>query len=392
MEQPKGNIDRLTGKRAPLPGRRVHDLFETMAALSPGLPAIVPSVPIVPTVPTAASGPGAGVLSYGELDRRANRLAHHLRERGVRAESRVAIALDGSPEVVIALLAVWKAGGTCVPLDTARPPARLAAFLEESGSALLVTVERFAAGLIAALPGGFAGMAVPEGISLVSLRAFQLVRLDTDDAEITARSPVPVRSATGPEHLAYTLDTTGPTGESEQVMVPHRALVNLALCLTRMPGRRLGLEDRVPYPSGPGLPRCGEVACALARGASLHLGPPDEPGVVAGRLPAALSITSPADLLLLPGAVPLANVHALVLDGSLAPVPSGSPGELFLGGAGLARGYLDRPDLTAERFVPHPSGDLSGDRLYRSGERARIRADGGLEKIAVAHYSLLRDP
>ena len=381
MEHPQGTTDRPTGKRAPLPGRRIHDLFETMAALSPGLPAVV------------WSGPGAGgVLSYGELDRRANRLARHLRERGVRAETRVAIALDGSLETMTALLAVWKAGGTCVLLDTARPPARLAAFLEESGASLLVTVERFAAGLIAALPGGFAGMAVPEGMSLVSLRPFQLVRLDTDEAEITMRSPVPVRSGTGPDHLAYFLATTGPAGEPEWAMVPHRALVNLALCLTRIPGRLPGLADRVPHPSGPGLPRCGEAACALARGASLHLVAPGEPGTAAGRLPAALSITAPSDLFLLPGAEPLANVSAQVLDDGMAPVPAGSLGELFLGGAGLARGYLNRPDLTAERFVPDPSGDSSGGRLYRAGECARVLPDGRLERVAPAHFSLLRDP
>jgi len=381
MEHPKGITDRPTGMRAPRPGRRVHDLFETMAALSPALPAVV------------WSGPGTGgVLSYGELDRRANQLARHLRERGCRAETRVAIALDGSPEAITAFLAVWKAGGASVLLDTRRPPAALAALLEESGASLLITVERFAAGLIAALPGGFAGMAVPEGLSLVSLRPFQLIRLDTDDAEITARSPVPVRSGTGPDHLAYILEATGPAGEPERVMVPHRALVNLALCLTRMPGRRPGLEDRVPYPAGPGFPRCAEAACALARGASLHLVPPDEAAGRAGRLPAALSVTGPADLLLLPGAGPLAGVRVLVLDDRLAPVPAGSPGELFLGGAGLARGFLDRPELTAERFVPDPSGDASGDRLYRSGERTRLLADGRLEKLAAAHYSLWRDP
>ncbi len=384
MEHPKGTTDRPTGMHAPRPGRRVHDLFETMAALSPGLPAVV------------WSGPGAGgVLSYGELDWRANRLARHLRERGCRAETRVAIALDGSPEAVTAFLAVWKAGGTCVLLDTKRPPADLAGLLEESGASLLITVERFAAGLIAALPGGFAGMAVPEGLSLVSLRPFQLIRLDTDDAEIMARSPVPVRSGTGADHVAYILEATGPAGEPERVMVPHRALVNLALHLTRMPGRRLGLEDRVPYPLGPGFPRCGEAACALARGASLRLVPPDEVAGTAGRLPAALSVTGAADLLLLPPSntpEPLANVRVLVLDDRLEPVPAGSRGELFLGGAGLARGYLDRPDLTAERFIPDPSGDSNGDRLYRSGEQARLLADGRLEKFAVAHYSLWRDP
>ena len=381
MEQPKGTTDRPTGMRAPRSGRRVHDLFETMAALSPALPAVVWSSP----------GSG-GVLSYGELDRRANRLARHLRERGCRAETRIAIALDSAPEAITAFLAVWKAGGTCVLLDTKRPPADLASLLEDSGASLLITVERFAAGLIAALPGGFAGMAVPEGLSLVSLRPFQLIRLDTYDAEISTRSPVPVRSGTGPDHLAYILEATGPAGEPERVMVPHRALVNLALCLTRMPGRRLGLEDRVPYPRGPGFPRCGEAACALARGASLHLVPPDEAAGTAERLPAALSITGPTDLLLLPGAEPLTNVRVLVLDECLAPVPAGSLGELFLGGAGLARGYLDRPDLTAERFVPDPSGESSGDRLYRSREQARLLADGGLEKFAVAHYSLWRDP
>jgi len=382
MEHPKGTTDRPTGMR-PRPGRRVHDLFETMAALSPALPAVV------------WSSPGAGgVLSYGELDRRANRLARHLRERGCRAETRIAIALDGSPEAITAFLAVWKAGGTCVLLDTARPPADLAGLLEESEASLLITVERFAAGLIAALPGGFAGMAVPEGLSLVSLRPFQLIRLDSDDSEIAARSPVPVRSGTGPDHLAYILEATGPAGEPERIMVPHRALVNLALYLTRMPGRRPGLEDRVPYPPGPGVPRCGEAACALARGASLHLVPADEPGGTAGRLPAALSITGPADLLLLPpsNTEPLVNVRVLVLDDRMAPVSAGSLGELFLGGAGLARGYLDRPDLTAERFVPDPSGGPSGERLYRSREQARLLADGRLEKTAAAHYSVWRHP
>lgn len=228
--------------------RRIHELFETLAVLVPGAPAVVTEVES---------------LTYNELDRRANRLARHLRSRGLQIEERVAVALHRSPEAVVALLAVWKAGGAWISLDLSHPPERLARFLEESGATFLITREETAAALAASAPPWL----LEDGGELPPLWQLRIVCLDRDAAEIETHSAAPVRSPAGPEHLAYVPDPTEPEGERRQ----HRALVDMALRLE--PGRRLGPGDRVRQGASGGALFLGEVLLALTRGAALDLVP-----------------------------------------------------------------------------------------------------------------------
>ncbi|HKH48932.1 MAG TPA: amino acid adenylation domain-containing protein, partial [Thermoanaerobaculia bacterium] len=392
-EERKVILGESHGPAAPLPDLRVHELFEAWAERLPQAPAVV------------AEGE---TVSYGELDRRANRLARHLLSLGVRPEERVAVALERSPAAVVALLAVWKAGGVWVPIDPSWPPARQDLVRKESGAAVLIAKE---------------------------------------GPEITAYGDLPVRAAGEPDQLAYVLFTSGSTGRPKGVMVPHRALANHALAWARVPGFRSGPGDRVLQLGPPAFDiSLGEIAWALPYGAALHLAPPDRLlGESLGQfleeraithlhtVPAALGAVPPrplpdlrvlcvgADVVppdlarawaapgrsvfhaygpteatviatvaalpeeitwneeRLPIGRPLANVRAFVLEDDLGLAPLGVPGELCLGGAGLARGYLDRPDLTAERFIPDPFAEAPGERLYRSGDRVRRRPDEDLE-------------
>jgi len=408
-EEERQTLLRLAdGAAAPLPAERFHELFEARAALDPSAPAVV----------------GAGeALTYGELDRRANRLARHLVSLGLQAGERVAVALERSPASFVALLAVWKAGGVWVPLDLTWPAARLGLVLEDSGAAFLIAEE--------------------ETVQVAE--RLRIVRPVRDAAAISGRSDVPVRSVVEPDQLAYVLFTSGSTGRPKGVMVPHRALANHALAWARVPGFRSGPGDRVLQLGPLGFDiSLGEAAWALPYGAALHLAPPGRLlGEALGQLleeraithlhvvPAALGAVPlrplPALRVLCVGADvvppelarawaapgrsvfhaygpteatviatvaalhgneerlsigrPLANVRALVLGDGLDLAPLGVPGELCLGGAGLARGYLDRPDLTAERFIPDPFAAVPGARLYRSGDRVRRRLDGELELL-----------
>ena len=383
-----------------------------------------------------------GSLSYGELDRQANRLAHHLRRLGVGPESRVGLCVERSPEMVIGLLGILKAGGAYVPLDPDVPRDRLDYLLADSGVRVLLTQEAVAAGL----PAGGADLA--------------LVRLDADRTAIERESDAAPTGAAEAGNAAYVIYTSGSTGRPKGVVVTHANVARLLAATEAWFG--FGPEDVwTLFHSYAFDFSVWEIWGALAYGGRLVLVPwevsrsPEaflgllaaEQVTVLNQTPSAFrqlvhaEAAAPRELALrqvifggealeIPAlspwfarhgderprlvnmygitettvhvtfrpiaradaaagrgsaiGVPIPDLRVHLLDRHLEPVPLLAPGEICVGGAGLARGYLGRPDLTAERFVPDPFGALSGgpgERLYRSGDLARRRPDGGLEYL-----------
>ena len=386
-----------------------HQLFEAQAARTPNAPAVAF---------------GQDVLTYAELDTRANRLAHHLRSLGVVLETRVGLCLERSTDVAVAMLAILKAGGAFVPLDPSYPAARLTFLLADAGVLLLVTQEKLADEL-------------PTGA--------QLVCLDTDAQAIFLQPGTPVDSGATGDTLAYVIYTSGSTGTPKGTLLVHQGLCNTALAAVK--AHRFHPGSRVLQFASPGFDAsvC-EVFSTLLAGACLVLASRDEllpdlplrellekqaitavtltPSVLAQlseeglprletlisageALPPAVaarwskgrtllnaygptevticaSISGPVEPEHITIGRPFPNVELYVLDGQLQPVPVGAPGELYVGGMGLARGYLGRPELTAERFIPHPFGTEPGARLYRTGDRVRYLADGQVEYLGRA--------
>ncbi len=361
----------------------------------------------------------AEAVTCRELDERANRLANRLRAMGVGPESLVALMVERSPDLVVGILGVMKAGGAYLPLDPAYPAERLAWMLEDSRASVVLTHERHAGRLPAEV---------------------RVVRLDADAAEIARESAWAPAVDAGPANAAYVIYTSGSTGRPKGVVAHHRGLVNTAVALRDRAG--LTAEDQVLQFFSPSFDgSLMEIGPALL-GASLRLARaeevlpgPDLPGrldawgvTVANLTPSALAAVPAAELprlrLLatggeaLPAALverwgggrrfanaygpteasiaatwedvrrdgtaptigrPLPNARAYVLDPWMQPCAPGVPGELYIGGDGVTRGYLRRPGMTAERYVPDPFGPEAGGRLYRTGDRVRRQPCGRLE-------------
>jgi len=401
----------------------LHRLFEAVAARRPEA--------------VAVSGEGES-LTYDELDRRANRLARHLRALGAGPETRVGLCLPPSPELVMAILAILKAGGAYVPLDPGYPRERLAFLLADARAPLVVTRSELAG----------------------SLDGPRLVLLDADDPLIARCSPLPLppwagRGDPSADHTAYVIYTSGSTGRPKGVVVTHRNVARLFAATdfgfgegdvwtlfhsfafdfsvweiwgALLYGGRLVV---VPYWAsrapdafldllrGEGVTVLNQtpsafrqlipVACrdgvgdlplrlVIFGGEALdprHLAPWFERfGDRRPRLVNMYGITETtvhvtwrtlaaddARAVLSPIGRPIADLAIRLFDRTLRPVPIGVPGELCVAGAGVARGYLGRPELTAERFVPDPSSTVPGERLYRSGDLARWLPGGELEVL-----------
>ncbi|MFP2932015.1 non-ribosomal peptide synthetase, partial [Pyxidicoccus sp. 3LG] len=382
-----------------------HHLFEAQAARTPGAVAV------------RFEGQS---LTYAQLDARANQLAHHLRALGVRPEVRVVLCVERSLEMVVGILGILKAGGAWVPMDTRYPVERLMYMLRDCAAPVVVTTEAIAD----EMPAG----------------SEQLVLLDADAAHLDARPVTPVESGAGADNLAYVIYTSGSTGRPKGTLLQHRGLCNTALNAVR--AHRFRPDSRVLQYAAFGFDASvAEIFGALLAGATLVLAPRErllpgtplrtllrEESITAVTLtPAVLAQLEPEELPLevvisagdactpelvqrwgerlcllnaygpteatvcatisaplRPGDRPTIgrpwdNVQVYILDRELQPVPAGIPGELCIGGVGLARGYLGNPELTAVKFIPHPFASRPGERLYRSGDRARFLADGRLE-------------
>ncbi|MFD0412482.1 amino acid adenylation domain-containing protein [Streptomyces sp. NPDC127108] len=373
---------------------------------------------------------GDRTLTFAALDAAANRLSHELAARGVTAETPVALALPRGTDMVVALLAVLKAGGVCQPLDLGHPAARTRAVLEDARPVCVLGT----ADTLAALPSH----TVPElALDEPSLRA----ALEARPALVPAAAPAP-------DSAAYVIHTSGSTGRPKGVVVTHASLANLLAghgtdhiapavartgstrlrvahsasfafdaswdpVLWMVHGHELHLLDDVTYRDPAALtayvdahrvdyldvtPSYAEALIAeglLDDGrhhpAVLVVGGETVPEPLWRRLSAVaglhpLNLYGPTettvDAYYWTGADadgrPVRGSRTYVLDSSLRPAPDGVAGELYVAGACLARGYLGRPDLTAERFVADPFG-AHGDRMYRTGDLVRRRADGTLE-------------
>jgi len=381
-------------------------------------------------------------LTYGELNTRANRLAHRLKLLGVGPDGVVAVCMDRSTEMIVAWLGALKAGGAFVPLDPAYPKERLAFQLGDCGAAVLLTQPK----LRAALP------VCPPAVTVIEVAA------DGSGFESEADGN-PAPSATS-QHLAYVIYTSGSTGQPKGVQIEHRALMNLLTWHQRL--YEVTPLDRATHLASPAFDASvWEIWPYLTAGASVHI-PDDETRLAPSQLwrwlaekkitlsfmptplaEAAMSEMWPEQLPLralltggdklkrcppadfpctlinhygptestvvatcavidrhAPAAAtppiggPIANTQAYVLDGYMRPVPIGAVGELYLGGDSLARGYLGRPELTAEKFVtlrgPRSRApfvyQLTDDkppeiRLYRTGDLVRWTIHGELEFV-----------
>jgi amino acid adenylation domain-containing protein len=360
------------------------------------------------------------VLTYAELDLRAERVADRLHDLGVGPDAVVAVCLARSAAFVVATLAVLKAGAAYLPLEPTWPAEQLAFVLGDCGPRAVIG------------DPGAAGV-VPDG---------PWAEIDVREALDDRGPAVRQHDVVKDEHLAYVVYTSGSTGRPEGVEVTHGSLANLAAWHRR--AFAVTPADRTHVYASPASDAAAwETRPHLAAGASLHL-PPDDARIdpaalrdwmlreritlgfvttpVAERLlgldwpahtplralltgagtlhrfpPATLPFAlvntyGPTECTVVatsgvvsPAAVPdgqpcigrpIDNVEALVLDADGRPVPPGRDGELYLGGVGLARGYRHRPELTAARFVPHPAAP--GARLYRTGDRVRQLPDGSL--------------
>ncbi|WJY14208.1 amino acid adenylation domain-containing protein [Pectobacteriaceae bacterium CE90] len=369
---------------------------------------------------------GGEAYRWRELEIASNQLAHYLIARGVGAETVVGLCIDRSFEMVVAMLAIMKAGGAYLPLDPHYPGDRLAHMVRDSGTSLI--------------------LAQREAYALISGYGGELIDIDLCRDEIGAQRQILPVTQVMPRHLAYMIYTSGSTGLPKGVMIEHGALMNFMHSMADTPGlhkedtllavtpisfdisaleiflplllcARLAIADRETATAGDALLAslrqlnvtvmqatpstwrmlieagwendesckilCGGEALdsvlmrqLLERGEVWNLYGPTETTIWSTRR----NLTAQDDRAWI--GYPLANTQIYILDDALSPVPMGATGEMYIGGAGVARGYHQRPALTAERFIPSPF--TPGERLYRTGDRVRMWKNKGLEYLGRA--------
>jgi amino acid adenylation domain-containing protein/non-ribosomal peptide synthase protein (TIGR01720 family) len=396
----------------------IHELFEAQAERTPDAAAVVYE---------------DRQLTYRELNRRANQLAHRLREMGVGPETLVALCVERSPEMIVGLLGILKAGGAYVPLDPALPEERLACLVEDTQARVILTQHSLAETL--------------TGI------AAEVICLDTDMDILSRQSYENVVSRATVENLVYVIFTSGSTGRPKGVAVEHRQLANYVNAIL----------DRLDLATGSGFAMISTFAAdlgntvlfpSLCSGGCLHLvsqeraTTPDALAdyfsrheidclkIVPSHLTALFSSSHPEQILprrrlvlggessspllikqvqelapdclivnhygptettvgvlthrmdeppahnssaSMPLGRPIANASVYILDEHLRPAAAGVTGELYVGGEAVARGYLNAPEMTASKFIPDAYGREAGARLYRTGDLARFRGDGEID-------------
>jgi amino acid adenylation domain-containing protein len=369
-------------------------------------------------------------LTYGELNRKANRLSHRLRESEVGPEVTVGVCLEPSLELMIVLLGILKAGGAFVPLDPEYPSQRLAAIVQSAGISVVIAQEKTA--------------------QILEKCGATLILVDKDWKDVSSYSQENLINRTDPENLAYVMYTSGSTGSPKGVMIPHRGLVNyLAWCVEGyhlhrgegslvhtsiafdltltslfaplLAGKKVEILERVPGVESlsSSLSKARELSFLKLTPSHLSLlaeqvdsqsaacvnflilggeALSKETAAQWQRLAPATRLVNEygptetvvgccvyfmqeesANTASVPIGRPVANTQIYVLDSYLQPVPIDVSGELFIGGTGPARGYMNRSDLTAEKFIPDPYSSDAGSRLYKTGDRACRSADGTMQ-------------
>ncbi|MDY6991381.1 MAG: non-ribosomal peptide synthetase, partial [Pseudomonadota bacterium] len=367
-------------------------------------------------------------LTYQQLNQKANQLAHYLKKLGVGAEVLVGIHVERSLEMIIGLLGILKAGGAYVPLDPAYPQERLMFMLADAHVTVLLTQSLFAERI---------QQLIPE----YSKQKLNIVYLDGDWEIIDQAAKDNLVTETRPENLAYVIYTSGSTGKPKGVLLEHRGLCNLSTAQNQI--FDVKKEDKIlQFASLNFDASIWEIIMALIPGATLCLGTRDTflsgnslfkflngQGITIVTLPPSVLAALPFKALpslrmiivagencsiklatqwssvcyffnaygptettvcatvfkytqeaqQLPIGYPIANTQVYILDEHQQLVPIGTPGELYIGGAGLARGYLNRPKLTAEKFIPNPFSDDPQARLYKTGDLVRYLPNGNIE-------------
>ncbi len=422
----KQQVEQWNRTETEFPNQRcIHELVEAQVARTPGAIAVEH---------------GDQRLTYRELDRRANQLAHFLRKRGVGPESKVGICLRRSLELPVTLLAVLKAGAACVPLDPAYPKARLAYMLEDSQTTVLLTQP----GLLAEVTDFDA----------------EVIALDATWKTFAGENPDAVTSGVTPENLAYVIYTSGSTGKPRGVLLNHLGLVNHSCAAVKLYGLTpadrmaqfasisfdIAIEEIFPtWISGGALvireedaslaisdflrwvserqvtvldlptaywhELVGELSEAAASDPTRGL-PESLRMVIVGGEKASLTVLAawhtlaksgvrwvntygptetsvivtahePKDWEEIPATLPIgrpiANTKIYILDEQLQQLPIGIAGDLYVSGPGLARGYHDRPEITAEKFIKDSFSPEPNARMYKTGDRARYLANGDIE-------------
>jgi amino acid adenylation domain-containing protein/non-ribosomal peptide synthase protein (TIGR01720 family) len=411
-------LQKVCGEAKIYPETTVNELFSQQAASTPNAPAVLW---------------GEKWLTYGELERKSNQVAHALRQLGVNKETLVAVYLKRHAGLLVALLGILKAGAAYVPLDPAFPRNRLDYMLADSGAAVIVTEDTI--------------------VSQISTSSAKVLLLDQEDLAVPHQPETPLPTIHGNNHLAYVIYTSGSTGKPKGVQIPHHALTNFLLSFQQRPGMTPGdtvvavttlsfdisiLELFLPLITGARLvvaeretvrdgfelaqllkesqatimqatpstwrllllagwkpnqtfrALCGGEAMSVDLATSLlnsgvelwNVYGPTETTIWSTVNP----IKQPEDALSIGRAI--GNTSIYILDSAGNPVPSGVVGELFIGGAGLARGYRQRHDLTADRFVPNPFAQVPGERMYKTGDLARWLPNGEIEFLGRIDYQV----